>query len=75
MDANSIEYRIGSAGGGNQLRQPYLKSLNYKFNLKTFKNTEHMHFYSLYIGNYPGLKHEKIINLCKLINKLKINEN
>ena len=75
LDDNSIEYRIGSAGGGNQLRQPYLKSLNYKFNLKKFKNTEHMHFYSLYIGNYPGLKHEKIINLCKLINKLKINGN
>ena len=24
MDANGIEYRRGSAGGGNQLRQPYL---------------------------------------------------
>ena len=23
---NGIEYRIGSAGGGNQLRQPYIRN-------------------------------------------------
>ncbi len=27
LDNNEIEYRRGSAGGGNQLRQPYLKNL------------------------------------------------
>ena len=27
LDSKSIEYRIGSAGGGNQLRQTYLKYL------------------------------------------------
>ena len=70
LDSKSIEYRIGSAGGGNQLRQPYLKSLKKKYNYKFFKNTEHMHFYSLYIGNYPSLKKEKIINLCKLLDNL-----
>ena len=70
LDSKSIEYRIGSAGGGNQLRQPYLKNLGYKFKLKAFKNTEQMHFYSLYIGNYPGLKKNKILNLCKLLNQI-----
>ena len=26
FDQNSIEYRIGSAGGGNEIRQPYVKA-------------------------------------------------
>ena len=68
---NSIEYRVGSVGGGNQLRQPYLKTYNFKKKYKSLKNTEHMHFYGLYIGNYPHLDHKKIINLCKLLDKIK----
>jgi len=68
---NSIEYRVGSVGGGNQLRQPYLKSYNFRKKYKSLKNTEHMHFYGLYIGNYPHLDHKKIINLCKLLDKIK----
>ena len=67
---NSIEYRVGSVGGGNQLRQPYLKSYNLKKDFKSLKNTEHMHFYGLYIGNYPHLDHKKITNLCKLLDKI-----
>ncbi len=70
LKLNSIEYRIGSAGGGNQLRQPYLKNLKKKYDLKKFPNTEHMHFFSLYIGNYPNLDKFKIIRLCKILNKV-----
>ena len=72
LESSSIEYRIGSSGGGNQLRQPYLRKIKKKYNLKNFTNTEHMHFYSLYIGNYPGLEKNKIIKLCKIINSIKI---
>ena len=43
----------GSAGGGNQLRQPYLKNIVSKnFHLK-FPITEHIHFYGFYIGKLP----------------------
>lgn len=70
LKSNSIEYRIGSVGGGNQLRQPYLKKIKKKYNLKNFPNTEHMHFYSLYIGNYPSLKKNKIIKLCQIMDKI-----
>ncbi len=73
LDLNLIEYRIGSAGGGNQLRQPYLKKIKTKIKINNFKNTEHMHFYSLYIGNYPELTKSKIINLCKLLDGIKLN--
>jgi len=72
LESSLIEYRIGSVGGGNQLRQPYLRKIKKKYNLKNFTNTEHMHFYSLYIGNYPGLEKNKIIKLCKIINSIKI---
>jgi CDP-6-deoxy-D-xylo-4-hexulose-3-dehydrase len=70
LKKNAIEYRVGSVGGGNQLRQPYLKSYNLKKNYKSLKNTEHMHFYGLYIGNYPHLENKKIINLCKLLDEI-----
>ena len=72
LKSKLIEYRIGSAGGGNQLRQPYLKNLRNNHNLKNFKNTEHMHFYSLYVGNYPGLKKNKILELCKILNGIRV---
>lgn len=68
LKKNSIEFRIGSAGGGNQLRQPYLYNYRNKYNLNLFPNSEHMHFYSLYIGNYPSLKKEKILKICKILN-------
>tara|TARA_B100001564_G_C20629393_1_gene666336 strand:+ start:52 stop:1227 length:1176 start_codon:yes stop_codon:yes gene_type:complete len=70
LKSNSIEYRIGSAGGGNQLRQPYLKKFKKKYNFKNFVNTEHMHFYSLYVGNYPDLDKNKIVRLCKIMDKI-----
>ncbi len=68
LSKNGIEFRIGSVGGGNQLRQPYLKKL---FNIdfaRKFKNVEHMHFFSLYIGNYPSLKLSDIKFITKIIN-------
>ena len=40
LNAN-IEFRRGNAGGGNQLRQPYLKNILGKINFKNFKKPEH----------------------------------
>lgn len=65
---NKIEFRRGNAGGGNQLRQPYLKKFRKKINLKNFKNVDHIHFYGYYIGNYPTLKKNKIDKLIKILN-------
>ena len=55
-----IEFRRGLAGGGNQLRQPYLKSVQGLPNASEMNETEHIHHYSWYIGNYPELKSEQI---------------
>ena len=65
---NKIEFRVGSAGGGNQLRQPYLKKYIKKISLTSFKNTEHIHFYGMYIGNYPTLSKKNISKIVKVIN-------
>ena len=38
------------AGGGNQLRQPYLNDIIKIKNFKNFKNVEKVHFFGYYIG-------------------------
>jgi len=69
---NQIEFRRGNAGGGNQLRQPYLqRDCKIKINLKNFPEVDHIHFYGYYIGNYPTLKKEKIIKICEILNNIK----
>ncbi len=68
LDKNSIEYRLGSLG--NQLRQPYLKKIRNNKNMRSLKNTEHMHFFSVYFGNNQFLDKNKIIKLCDNLNSL-----
>lgn len=68
LDKNGIEYRIGSAGGGNQLRQPYVKRLIRFKNFNNFKNVEHIHSYAFYIGNYPDLEKKDILFIVKKLN-------
>jgi CDP-6-deoxy-D-xylo-4-hexulose-3-dehydrase len=65
---HGVEYRRGGSGGGNQLRQPYLRRLLGEPDLSQFPNVDHVHFYGFYIGNYPGLEREKILGLCSLLN-------
>lgn len=63
-----VEFRRGTAGGGNQLRQPYLKDIIAEGLTSEYPNIDHIHFYGLYIGNYPKLKSEKILQLCSILN-------
>jgi len=65
-----VEFRRGSSGGGNQLRQPYLKGIVPAKECEKYPKIEHIHFYGYYIGNYPDLKEEKILALCNLLNAL-----
>ena len=69
---NGIEFRRGNAGGGNQLRQPYIKNIVKNINLKNFKKVNHVHFFGYYIGNYPSLNKNKITLICKILNNVKI---
>ncbi len=65
---HGVEFRRGMSGGGNQLRQPYLRQHLGALNLADFPHVEHVHFYGFYIGNYPSLAEDDIRRLCELLN-------
>jgi CDP-6-deoxy-D-xylo-4-hexulose-3-dehydrase len=68
LRAARVEFRRGTSGGGNQLRQPYLRHLG--LDPRAFPVVDHVHFFGFYIGNYPDLEPEKIDRLCALLNSL-----
>lgn len=65
-----VEFRRGTSGGGNQLRQPYIRKLLGEQDLKQYPKVDHVHFYGYYIGNYPELEQGKILALCSLLNQI-----
>jgi CDP-4-dehydro-6-deoxyglucose reductase, E1 len=71
---HGVEFRRGTSGGGNQLRQPYLKKVVGDKEFENYPAVDHVHFYGFYIGNYPGLEKEKILKLCSILNKLPAGE-
>jgi len=71
MKESGIEFRRGSAGGGNQTRQPYLKNILSKNHYQKFPETEHIHFFGFYIGNFPDLKDKEVDEICSILNSVK----
>jgi CDP-6-deoxy-D-xylo-4-hexulose-3-dehydrase len=71
LRACNVEFRRGTSGGGNQLRQPYLKRNVGVDEHRNYPNVEHVHFYGFYLGNYPGLERAKIAELCAILNELR----
>ena len=69
LEEEKVEYRLGTAGGGNQALQPYLKKFNYRIN-DNLPVVNYIHSNSLYIGNHPELTNEQIINLCNKLNNV-----
>jgi len=68
MTAEGIEFRRGMSGGGNQLRQPYL---NYKYRpFDICPNVDYVHFFGWYIGNYPSMEKDDIVNIVNVLNKV-----
>lgn len=68
---HGVEFRRGTSGGGNQLRQPYLRRIMGRIHFeREFPVADHVHFYGFYIGNYPGLQKWKIAKLCSVLNEL-----
>ena len=65
-----VEFRRGTSGGGNQLRQPYARKLLGDREFEKFPKVDHVHFFGYYIGNYPELERDKILALCALLNQV-----
>ena len=66
LEEENVEYRVGTAGGGNQARQPYLEK--YDIVTHNLRNVNHIHDFGLYVGNHPELTKNQIINLCRKLN-------
>jgi CDP-6-deoxy-D-xylo-4-hexulose-3-dehydrase len=64
-----IEFRRGTSGGGNQLRQPFIRRL-LGDEFKKYPKVDHVHFFGAYIGNYPELEPSRIKALCQLLNAI-----
>lgn len=69
LDSEGVEYRTGTAGGGNQARQPYLKKYSHRIN-QNLKVADHIHDYGLYVGNHTELAEQQIQNLCEKLNNV-----
>ena len=73
LEENQIEYRRGSAGGGNQMRQPYVRN-KYKFSDEDIKKiapvTDQIHFFGMYLGNYPELEFDSIKEIAGIISRV-----
>lgn len=67
LDLRGVEYRLGTAGGGNQAIQPYLDNFSFKV-VGDLDSVNYVHNNSLYIGNHTDLTDEQIINLTKVLN-------
>ena len=70
MRDTGVEFRRGSAGGGNQIRQPYLKGIVPDGHYREFPETEHVHFYGFYIGNFPDLRDAEVDEICAIVNSV-----
>ncbi len=69
MRAAKVEFRRGTSGGGNQLRQPYARKWVGDREYENYPEVDHVHFYGYYIGNYPDLDQGKILELCAFLNQ------
>ena len=69
LRSENIEFRRGTSGGGNQLRQPYIRELLGE-EFKKYPKVNHIHFYGYYIGNYPDLEEERVVRLCRILNSV-----
>jgi CDP-6-deoxy-D-xylo-4-hexulose-3-dehydrase len=69
LEEEKVEYRLGTAGGGNQARQPYLQRYDHKV-VGILGVADYIQDYGLYIGNHPELEEEQILELCKRLNNV-----
>ena len=70
LNVSGVEFRRGTSGGGNQLRQPYLRDMFDSDEYENYPETDHIHYFGFYLGNYPGLDASKITLLCERLNGL-----
>ncbi len=68
LKKENVEFRRGTAGGGNLLRQPFIRRRYPEIDPASFQNAEYIHQFGIYTGNSPDLEKEKILRLCHVLN-------
>lgn len=69
LEQHGVEYRLGTAGGGDQTIQPYMKDYEYSTD-ESMKNIQYVHSHSLYVGNHTDLSEQEIVSLCSHLNNI-----
>jgi CDP-6-deoxy-D-xylo-4-hexulose-3-dehydrase len=69
LKTRKIEYRKGTAGGGNLTTQPFVKNIKKKI-INNLQNSNHIHNFGLYLGNHTELKEKQIKSLAENLNKI-----
>ena len=64
-----VEYRLGTAGGGNLSRQPFVINSKHRV-IDDQKVVNHIHDFGLYIGNGGHVERALIIKLAEALNNL-----
>lgn len=70
LKAEGVEFRRGTAGGGNLARQAFVRKACPHIKPTELLNAEYIHEYGVYFGNYPTLEETKILSLCEKLNVL-----
>ena len=71
LSNHNIEFRRGLSGGGNQTLQPYKNYFKTKRKIVgNLTETNLIHNYSYYIGNYPSLSFSKIDKIINILNSI-----
>ena len=71
LNKYNIEFRRGLSGGGNQTLQPYKNYFKTKSKvIGNLTETNLVHNYSYYIGNYPSLSFSKIDKILNILNSI-----
>jgi len=71
LNSMNVEYRLGTAGGGNLSRQPFLKKYEHK--ITDNQNTvNHVHEFGLYVGNGSHVGSKRIKEVVFQLNKVAI---
>jgi len=60
----------GAVRRGQPLRQPYLAGVVPDGHHPRVPQTEHVHFYGFYIGNFPDLGIDEVDALCAILNSV-----
>ena len=68
-----VEFRLGTAGGGNQSMQPYLVRFRNNYHQHNMQQLNHIHEFGLYVGNHTEVTTSMIQDLCQKLNQVEIS--